>query len=143
MNYVLYNSFFFYHTDVRLLRFYIWWREIHSSSSTSRLLPYRISFIKIYHSRARTEVFLNTRPCFHSQNIKLSPVSLRPRSSVMQGYVLSDGQIYFVSHMFAMLQSWFFGTDFSNVKLYRSNPSSLLYNAKNSQPPFILNLVLI
>ena len=97
----------------------------------------RISFIKISQWRARIEVvFLNTRPCLHSQNIKLSPVSLRPRSSGMHSYVLSNGQKHFVSHMFAMLQRWFFGSLFT-FKLYRCKQSFLLYNAKNSQSRFI------
>ena len=54
----------------------------------------------------------------------------------MHSYVLSNGQKHFVSHMFAMLQRWFFGTHFT-FKLYRCKPSSLLYNAQNSQPQFI------
>ena len=74
--------------------------------------------------------------CFHSQNIKFSPVSLRPRSRGMHSYVLSNGQKHFVSHMFAMLQRWYFRTRFT-FKLYGCKPSSLLYNAKNSQPQFI------
>ena len=95
------------------------------------------SFIKICHWRARIEVvFLNTRPCFHSQNIKFSPVSLWPWSSGMHSYVLSNGQKHFVSHMFAMLKHSFFGTQFT-FKLYRCKLSSLLYNAKNLQPQFI------
>ena len=54
----------------------------------------------------------------------------------MHSYVLSNGQKHFVSHMFAMLQHWIFGTQFT-FKLYRCKPSSLLYNAKNSQPQII------
>ena len=71
----------------------------------------RFSFIKIWHWRTRIElVFLNTRPYFHWENIKFSPVSLRPRSSRMHSYTLSNGQKQFVSHMFAILQRWFVGT---------------------------------
>ena len=96
-----------------------------------------ISFIKISHWRARIEVvFLNMLPWFYSQNVKFSPISLRPRSSRMHTYVRSNGQKHFVSHLFAMLQCSFFGTQFT-FKLYRYKPSSLLYNAKHSQPQFI------
>ena len=70
--------------------------------------------------------FLNTQSCFHAQKIKFSPVSLRPRSSWMHSYVLTNRQKHFVSHMFALLQRWFFRTQFI-FKLHRCKLSSLLH----------------
>ena len=62
--------------------------------------------------------FLKYATMFSFTEHKISPVSLRPQSSRMHSYVLSNGQKHFVSHVFAMLQRWFFGTQFT-FKLYR------------------------
>ena len=137
------DSCFF--THVRLLRFYMWRREIHSSSSTSRLLPWKyirwlkliIKMFKIGFCLSKyviEVVFLNMRLCFDSQNIKFSLVSLQPRPSGMHSYVLSNRQKHFLICLLCC------NVDFSELSLhlnYRCKSSSLLYNAKNLQPQFI------